>query len=135
MATVYDANTQELIKKTAEALKSVIKSPDWSRFVKTGMSKDRPPADNDWWYFRAASILRKVYLRGPVGTNRLRVKYGSKKNRGHRPEKFFPASGKIIRTVLQQLEKAELIKSDQKGVHKGRIITPKGKSFLDKLSK
>jgi ribosomal protein S19E (S16A) len=35
--------------------------------------------------------------------------------------------------MLQQLEKDGLIKYDEKGVHKGRIITPKGKSFLDKM--
>jgi len=135
MATIYDTNTQELIDKAAEKLKEVIEAPEWSKYVKTGTAKERPPSENDWWHKRAASILRKVYLRGPIGTNKLKVKYGSKKNRGHKPEKFYSASGKIIRTILQQLEKAELIKQGQKGVHKGRIITPKGKSFLDKLSK
>jgi len=135
MATIYDANTTELINKASEALKQIIKAPEWSKYVKTGTAKERPPAENDWWYKRAASILRKIYLKGPIGTNKLRVKYGSKKNRGYKPEKFYPASGKIIRTILQQLEKVELIKHGQKGVHKGRIVTPKGKSFLDKLSK
>ena len=135
MATIYDANTQELIKKAAEALKEKINAPEWSLFVKTGVSRERPPVDRDWWYMRAASVLRKVYLKGPIGTNKLKVKYSGRKNRGYKPEKTYSGSGKIIRTILQQLEKAELIKQGQKGVHKGRIITPKGKSFLDKLSK
>src|SRR3989344_2822074 len=135
MATIYDANTTELINKASEALKQIIKAPEWSKYVKTGAAKERPTAENDWWYKRAASILRKIYMSGPIGTNKLRVKYGSKKNRGSKPEKFYLSSGKIIRAILQQLEKAELIKQGQKETHKGRIITPKGKSFLDKLSK
>ncbi|MFH1210188.1 MAG: 30S ribosomal protein S19e [archaeon] len=135
MATIYDADTNKLIEKVALELKQLIKAPEWSIFVKTGMSKERPPVDRDWWYHRAASILRTVYIKGPIGTSKLRVKYGSRKNRGVKPEKFYPGSGKIIRVILQQLEKAELIQQSEKSKRKGRIITKKGKSFLDKLSK
>ena len=135
MATVYDINPNKLIEKAANALKKDIKAPEWSMFVKTGRAKERVPMEKDWWYKRAASVLRKVYVLGPVGTNKLKFKYGSKKNRGCRPEKFYPASGKIIRTMLQQLEGLGLISKEEKGVHKGRKITPKGKSFLDKLAK
>ena len=91
--------------------------------------------DNEWWYKRAAAVLRSVYIKGPIGTSKLRTKYGGKKNRGYKPEKFYRGSGKIIRTVLQQLETSGLIIQQQKGVHKGRVVTPKGKIFLDKLSK
>src|SRR3989344_5350243 len=135
MVTIYEANTQELISKTAQALKEKIKAPEWSKYVRTSVARERPPVDKDWWYVRAASILRKIYLFGPIGTNKLRVKYGGRKNRGYTPEKTFSGSGKIIRTILQQLESIELIKKADKGVHKGRVITPKGKSFLDKLAK
>jgi len=135
MATIYDTNTQELLEKAAKALKEKIKAPEWSMFVKTGVSRERPPIDKDWWYIRAASVLRKVYLRGPIGTNKLKVKYSGRKNRGYKPERTYKGSGKIIRVILQQLEKIEFIKHGAKGVHKGRIITPKGKSFLDKLAK
>src|SRR3989344_3840651 len=135
MATIYDANTQELIKKVAEALKEKIKAPEWSKYVKTGVSKERPPMEKDWWYMRAASVLRKIYLLGPIGTNKLRVKYSSRKNRGYAPEKTFRGSGKIIRTILQQLEGIGFIKKEEKDIRKGRMITPQGKSFLDKLAK
>ena len=135
MATVYDIEASKLIKKAAEELKKQIKMPEWALFVKTGVNKERQPVDKDWWYMRAASILRKIYMNGPVGTGKLKVKYGGRKNRGYKPEKTYKASGKIIRVVLQQLEKLELIKKVEKGVHKGRDITPKGKKFLDKLSK
>ena len=81
MATIYDTNPNALINKAAEELKKQIKEPEWAKFVKTGVAKDRPPAETDWWYKRAASILRSVYLKGPIGTNKLRHKYSSKKNR------------------------------------------------------
>ena len=134
--SVYDIKPSELIEKLASHLKTKINMPDWATFVKTSPGKERPPEKEDWYYMRAAAILRKIYMsKGPIGVNKLRNKYGGKKNRGHKPEKFYPGSGNIIRKILQQLEKAELIKYTEKSVHKGRVITGKGKSFLDKLAK
>tara|TARA_Y100000310_G_scaffold97577_1_gene95217 strand:- start:4054 stop:4458 length:405 start_codon:yes stop_codon:yes gene_type:complete len=133
--SIHNNEPNKVIEKAAQELKKLVKAPEWSLFVKTGAGRERPPINKDWWYFRAASILRKIYINGPVGVSKLRVKYGNKKNRGHKPDKPYKASGKIIRTVLQQLEKQEFIKQTTKGTHKGRSITPKGKSFLDKISK
>ncbi len=136
MATVYDVLQQELVEMAAQELKSVpqIKEPQWAFFVKTGMHKERPPIEKDWWYFRTASVLKYVYKLGPIGTAKLRVKYGGRKNRGHAPEHTFKGSGSIIREVLQQLDTAGFTKQVEKGLHKGRIVTPKGKSFLDKIA-
>ncbi|MEK6817140.1 MAG: 30S ribosomal protein S19e [Nanoarchaeota archaeon] len=137
MATIYDVNTNELIEKAAEELKKSkdIQKPDWAIFVKTGMHKERPPNDPNWWFMRAAAVLRKVYITGPIGVSKLRTQFGGKKGRGSKREHFYKGSGKIARLILQQLEKEGLVKYVEKGVHKGRIITPKGKSFLDKIIK
>ena len=108
-----------------------VKAPEWAGFVKTGVSKDRPPVDRDWWYKRTASILLNVAKIGPVGTNKLRVRYGSRKNQGHQPAEFRKASGNIIRKGLQQLESAELIKKEKKG----RIITAAGEALVAKAAK
>ena len=136
MTTMYDADPQELIKKAAEEMKKIetIKPPTWAPFVKTGMSKQRPPTNSDWWYMRSASVLRSVYILGPIGVEKLRDKYGGKKNRGHKKQHTFKGSGNILRKVLQQLDKSGLTKFMEKGIHKGRIVTPKGKSFLDKIA-
>lgn len=136
MTTIYDVDPQELVAKAAEELKKIpeIKPPAWASFVKTGMHKERPPVGNDWWYIRTASVLRTVYRLGPVGVSKLRSKYGGKKNRGVKKEHFYKGSGNILRKSLQQLEKAGFVKFAEKGVHKGRIVTPKGKSFLDKIA-
>jgi small subunit ribosomal protein S19e len=98
------------------------------------MFKQRPPFKNDWWYTRTASVLRSVYKLGPVGVNKLRVKYGGKKNNGSAMEHFYKGSGSIIRKILQQLEAAGLISKGAKGIHKGRIATGKGISLLDKAA-
>ncbi len=135
MATIYDTNIEKVYKGASESLKSLIKEPEWVKFVKTGAGRMRKPTQEGWWYIRAASILRQVYIKGPIGVAKLRTRYGNKKNRGHKPERFKEASGKVIRDILQQLEKAGLVKSQDKGVHKGKIITGKGKSLLDKAAK
>ena len=132
MVNIYDANIQESIIKLSDSLKNVIKAPEWTKFVKTGPAKERPPVEPDWYYKRAAAILITIYKRGPIGVSKLRVKYGSKQNRGHSPEKFVRASGKIIRSILQQLDKALLTQFKKDGIIKGRIITPKGTSFITK---
>jgi len=137
MVSMYDIDTNELLKSVAGALKKTenVKMPDWAQFVKTGQAKDRTPIDLDWWFFRAAAILRAVSIKGPIGVSKLRIKFGSKKDRGHKPEQFRLASGKILRLILQQLDKEGLTKFEEKGVHKGRIITPNGQSLLDKAVK
>ena len=131
MANVYEVNPQELIKAAAAKLKEVIKEPpEYMHFVKSGVSRERPPQDADFWYMRSASVLRQVYLNGPIGVSRLRVRYGSKKEHVVHRKHFMRAGGSIISDSLKALEDAGLVKKDQKG----RTITPKGKSFLDKLS-
>lgn len=124
-----------LIKRLAEYLKSEVpqvKPPPWASFAKTGTDREHPPLQDDWWYIRAASILRKLYVRGePVGIESLRVAYGGRKNYGSSPEHFVKGSGSVIRTILQQLEKAGLV---EKVERKGRRLTPKGVSLLDKLA-
>ncbi len=134
---IDNAPINKLIENSAVELKKMdsITAPEWAKFVKTGAHKERVPSNEDWWYTRAAAILRKVYKLGPVGTSKLRIKFGGKKARGHKPEKFYKGSGNIIRKILQQLESAELIKQTKKGVHHGRVLTPKGQSFLNKISK
>ncbi|ADG13037.1 30S ribosomal protein S19e [Methanocaldococcus infernus] len=132
MVTVYDVPPEPLIKKVAERLKELnIGVPEWVPFVKTGVSRERRPEQDDWWYIRCASILRKIYIYGPVGVERLRTAYGGRKNRGHEPEHFYKGSGNIVRKALQELEKLGFVKRTPEG----RVITPKGRSFLDNIAK
>lgn len=137
MTKVQEVLANELIPKLAEELKKIegIAPPEWASFVKTGAHKERVPEDADWWYIRTASILRKVRLLGPIGTEKLRTKYGGRKRRGHKPAIFAKGSGSIIRKALQQLENAGLITQTAKGVHKGRVVTGKGDKLLNSTAK
>jgi len=132
--TQYDVPINELILKTAAELEKMpeLTPPAWSDFVKTGMHKERAPVQKNWWHIRAAAILQTLHKRGPIGVSKLRTKYGGRKNKGHQPEKFCRASGNIIRKILQQLEKAGLASKEEKGTHKGRIITPQGIKLIGK---
>jgi small subunit ribosomal protein S19e len=132
MTTVYDVEAGALVKAAAEDLKTKVKAPDWAPFVKTGVAKDRPPEDPNWWYVRVASILRKLYVKGPMGVSRLRGEYRSKKNKGVKPEASYKASGKITRLAIQQLEGLGFVKKAKDA--NGREITPAGVKFLDNLA-
>ena len=109
MTTVFDVPADLLIEKVADELKNndKINSPAWSNFVKTGVHKERKPENADWWYVRAASIIRRVYMDGPVGVMSLRTFYGGKKDRGVRPEVF--RKGPAGRSFLDKIS-AEIIK-------------------------
>ena len=132
MTTVYDVPADHIIRRVAEELKKrkEIVPPEWAAFAKTGVHKEMPPEDPDWWFTRAAAVLRRVYIDGPLGVERMRSFYGGKKNRGSRPNAFRKGSGSILRKALQQLEAAGLIIHDKTG----RKVSPAGMSFLDNLS-
>lgn len=133
MVTIFDIPPKELINKIANYLKEnkIIEPPPWALYVKTGVHKERPPTNPDWWYVRSASILRKLYIHGPIGISRLRKMYGGRRRHGLKPPHFWKGSGSIIRKSLQQLEKAGLV---EKINREGRILSPKGRSFLDNIA-
>ncbi len=133
MTTAYDVPAEAIIKKLSGKLKSEYKitPPEWAKWVKTGVHKERQPDNPDWWYMRAAAVLRKVYMRGPIGTERLRSLFGGKRDRGVKPYKCRKGSGSIVRKAFQQLEEAGLV-TTVKG--EGRVVTPKGRSFVDNMA-
>ncbi|MDG7022563.1 MAG: 30S ribosomal protein S19e [Nitrososphaerota archaeon] len=133
MVKVYDVPADRLIEELAQHLRRVpeIEPPTWASFVKTGSHADRPPQRQDWWYVRAASIMRKVYMRGPVGIEKLESAYGGSKQLAYFPKHHRDAGSSSIRNLLKGLEKAELVSKQQSG----RVLTPKGVALMDKVSK
>ena len=132
--TIFAQDPVKYIPALAEALKKVpeFEVPEWAMYVKTGVSRERPPMSEDFWYTRAASILRQLYIRGVVGVGKLRTRYGSRKDRGGKPDKFFKSGGKIIRVILQQAEAAGLVEKVLRLQH-GRRLTQQGRDFLDSI--
>lgn len=128
---VNEAEPSFLIKKIAEKLKNELPKPEWVSYVKAGVYAERPPEQEDFWWIRAAAILRKLYLNGALGVSRLRRLYGKRKKRGVKPEHKAKAGGKIIRSILQGLEKLGYVEKTKQG----RALTSKGRSFLDNIAK
>ena len=131
MPNIYDIKSSELVQAAAEKLKDKIKKPGYIDYVKSGAGRERPPESPDFWYMRSASILRQVYLNGPIGVSRLTTRYGNRKRHLVGKKHHAQASGSIIRDSFAELEGIEYVKRT-KG---GRTITPAGKSFLDKIAK
>ncbi|MEM2094142.1 MAG: 30S ribosomal protein S19e [Candidatus Bathyarchaeia archaeon] len=133
MPTVYDVPAAPLIKRVAEYLKEnyrEIAPPKWIRYSKTGTHAEQSPKDPDFWYVRCASLLRKLYIEGPIGVARLQKKYGGRSKKGNEGEHKRKGGGSTIRKPLQQLEKSGLVKT----LKQGRAITKEGASILDTLA-
>ncbi len=133
MATAYDVPAEKLIAKLAEELKKIetIAPPDWAPYVKTGRHREKSPVAVDWWHVRAAAVLRKIYVDGPIGTTRIAAKYGGKADRGSKPNKAVRGSRSISRLTVQQLEKSQLVQKQKDG---GRVVTAKARKLIDLMS-
>lgn len=131
MVSVYDVNTQDLINEVSKDLKTKVKEPEFTKYVKTGVSRERVPDNPDWWSVRLAAILRTFYTKQTLGVNILRGYYGSAKSRGAAPKKFAKGSGKVTRLAVQELEKLGFLSKTDKG----RVITLKGRQYLDNIAK
>ena len=134
MPTPYDVPPSILIERLARYLREEVDAivpPAWASFVKTGSHTQRPPQTTDWWFTRCASLLRKIYVKGPIGIERLRSEYGGRIDRGVKPEHAGKGGGAIIRKALQQLQAAGLVGPLR---NRGRVVTSDGRRLLDRLS-
>ena len=132
MVSVHDVPPGKFITALAEQMKDLsgMEQPDWSKIVKTGSHAERPPTQADWWFTRAASLMRKLYIHGPLGLGDLERAYGGSKAVAYFPKHHRDAGGSSIRKILRQLELSDLVSKTPRG----RILTPKGTAMLDKLS-
>ena len=134
MPTPYDVPASILIERLARHLREEVDAivpPPWASLVKTGSHAQRPPQNPDWWFTRCASLLRKIYVKGPIGIERLRSEYGGRIDRGVRPGHARKSGGAIIRKALQQLQAAGLVEPLK---NRGRVVTSEGRRLLDRLS-
>lgn len=130
MTTVYDVPPDLLVASLAEDLRkaAAVTPPEWAAYAKTGVHREKAPEDPDWWYRRLAAILRKVYVGGPVGTERLAAAFGGRRDGGSVPYHPRKGSRSVVRECLAQLESLGYV---EKANNRGRVITPKGRSYLD----
>lgn len=132
MAKAYDIPADKLISKIAENLKKdkKLEPLPWIAFVKTGCHVDRIPQNKDWWYLRCASLLRKVYIHGPVSISDLKSVYGGKIQIGYNLAHHKDAGGAIIRKALQQLESSGYIVKNARG----RVLSDEGMKRIDRIA-
>ncbi|MCW4045753.1 MAG: 30S ribosomal protein S19e [Candidatus Bathyarchaeota archaeon] len=134
MTTPHDVPAAKFIGKLAKYLKEnvdEVQPPAWAAVAKTGSHVEKQPQDASWWYTRSASVLRKVYVHGPIGIEKLRADYGGRKSFGTKPNHASKAGGSNIRKILQQLEQAGLI---QTAGTQGRAMSPKGRKLLQEIA-
>ena len=150
LITVKDVPADKFIEAFAEHLKKTqkIKPIKGSGYIKTGHFKHMAPYSDDWFYIRAASLARVVYLRPEIGISTLRHVYGGRKNNGNAQYHHALASAKVLRYTLQQLETANVLMrlSDKRNKHFDsvpdkeakvlpRIVTPEGHKELNEIAK
>ncbi|KAI8823691.1 ribosomal protein S19e [Fimicolochytrium jonesii] len=131
--TVKDVSAHAFVKAYAAYLKRTgkLEVPKWVDLVKTATYKELAPYDQDWFYIRAASVARHIYLRSGVGVGALKKNYGGRQNRGNRPHHHAIASGSVARKVMQALEKIKVLEQDPTG---GRRISQDGQKDLDRIA-
>ncbi|XP_071915631.1 small ribosomal subunit protein eS19x-like [Coffea arabica] len=131
--TVKDVSPHDFVKAYSAHLRRSgrMELPQWVDIVKTGTLKELAPYDPDWYYIRAASMARKIYLRQGLGVGAFRRIYGGSKRNGSRPPHFGKSSGSVARHILQQLQKMNIVDMDPKG---GRRITSSGQRDLDQVA-
>jgi len=134
LITPNDVPASKLIEKIAKYLKEnvdAVTPPAWASMAKTGTHVEKQPQDPDWWYVRSASLLRKIYIHGPIGIEKLRADYGGRKNYGVKPGHAAKAGGSTVRKALQQLETAGYIETFKP---RGRRLTREGRKLLQELA-
>jgi small subunit ribosomal protein S19e len=134
LTTPHDVPASKFIDRLARYLREnvdEVQPPAWASFAKTGYHVEKQPQDPFWWYTRSASVLRKVYVHGPIGLERLRADYGGRKNNGVKKSHAAKAGGSIVRKILQQLEAAGLVQTVR---FQGRGMTPKGRKLLQEVA-
>lgn len=135
MTTFYDVPADALYDALAPRLAEELTAPPWATVAKTGTGRELPPEQDDFWERRAASVLRKVAESGPIGVQRLRTEYGGTKQGSTRyrvaPPRSSRGSGKIVRTILQQLEDAGYV---DRAEGEGRRVSAEGRALLDEVA-
>lgn len=124
-----DIMVHELSKRLSEDKR--IKEPDWTAFLKAGIHRENSWEQEDWYFVRLASTLRKLYINGAIGISRLSAQYGDATDRGSK--RYHPEKGSrfIIRDMFHTLETLGLVKKTATG----RVLSPEGQKLLDQVAK
>jgi len=134
VTSLRDVSAAEFIKAYAAHLKKSNRMvlPEWVDYVKTAAGRELPPLDPDWYYVRAASVARKIYLNHGLGVGALAHWYGKAAAKGNKPQHHVKASRKVIRHILNQLEETGIVEKLDNG---GRAVSREGQKDLDTIAR
>merc|ERR1712203_155895 len=154
MVTLKDVPAGKFIQAYADFLKksNKIELPSWVDLVKTGHFHELAPYDDDWFYTRAAAIIRKLYIKPGYGVGRLANKFGGKERNGSARKHHAKDSRGVIRAAMKALEKAKLLtryndKSRKDFAHdestrpcndtklNRRVVSDEGKKTINNIAK
>merc|ERR1711904_24615 len=150
--TLKDVPANDFIAAYADFLKRTnkIELPKWVDLVKTGHYHELTPYDEDWFYTRAAAIMRKIYVKPNVGVGRLANKFGAKERNGSVRKHHAKDSKAVIRACLKALEKAKLMTRytdpkrtdfaedsmpDLEPIKARRVVSDNGKKTINNIAK
>merc|ERR1712168_1397113 len=133
MSSVKDVCQQHFVVGFADVLKKSgkMKVPEWADLIKLSRFNKQGPHNQDWFFVRAASVARHLYIRSPAGVGSFTKIYGARKRNGSAPSHFMRASQSVSRRVLQALEEMALVEKD---VHGGRKLTSQGRRDMDRIA-
>merc|ERR1712136_459199 len=133
MSSVKDVDQQKFVVGFADFLKKSGKMtvPEWADLIKLSRFNEQGPHNPDWFYVRAASMARHLYIRAPAGVGSFTKIYGARKRNGTAPSHFMRASQSVSRRVLQALESMALVEQDTNG---GRRLTSQGRRDMDRIA-
>jgi len=121
-----------LAKHFKDDRKNPMDLPDWHDIVKTASQKELGPYSKDWYYIRAASMARKIYIRGGTGVGAFSKMYGQANKRSVTKAHFERSSRGLIRHILKQLGEMGVVSTKKQ--KKGRFITQAGQALLDSIA-
>eukprot|EP00999_Lentomonas_sp_LEN2_P001210 NODE_2226_length_621_cov_309.123482_g2176_i0.p2 GENE.NODE_2226_length_621_cov_309.123482_g2176_i0~~NODE_2226_length_621_cov_309.123482_g2176_i0.p2 ORF type:complete len:154 (+),score=38.14 NODE_2226_length_621_cov_309.123482_g2176_i0:77-538(+) len=132
-ACVKDVSHADFISAAAAQFKreGQLELPKNWEFQKMASWKQYSPYDQDWFYIRTASLLRRLYVRGGTGIGGLQKHYGGARKRGVCPVHHADASAGVIRHCLHQLENKGLVEHDENG---GRRVSKSGRKMCDQIA-
>merc|ERR1712243_462314 len=90
MSSVKDVDQQKFVVGFADFLKKSgkMKVPEWADLIKLSRFNEQGPHNPDWFFVRAASVARHLYIRSPAGVGSFTKIYGARKRNGS-PQPFY----------------------------------------------
>merc|ERR1712168_1345477 len=133
MSSVKDVDQQKFVVGFADFLKKSGKMqvPEWADLIKLPRFNEQGPHNPDWFFVRASSVARHLYIRSPAGVGSFTKIYGARKRNGSAPSHFMRSSQSVSRRILQALEEMSLVEMD---ANCGRKLTSQGRRDMDRIA-